>query len=156
MFSNNLICDILVYINDNLKYKISIQDLEKRFYYNRYYIMKLFKKEIGITITQYINSLKIYNSINDIKNSNNTLTSIALRNGFYSLEYFSETFKQITKLSPKVFKDYFHNNIYISDKNISLIQLSFIKLYNIHQLKDTYLANKKPTKKQVKVLSIFR
>jgi len=118
--------------------------------------MKLFKKEIGITITQYINSLKIYNSINDIKNSNNTLTSIALRNGFYSLEYFSETFKQITKLSPKVFKDYFHNNIYISDKNISLIQLSFIKLYNIHQLKDTYLANKKPTKKQVKVLSIFR
>ena len=29
-------------------------------------------------------------------------------------------------------------------------------IYNIHQLKDTYLANKKPTKKQVKVLSIFR
>ena len=63
MYSNKIICDILIYIENNLKSKITIKDLENKFFYNRYYIMKLFKKEIGLTIIEYINSLKIYNRI---------------------------------------------------------------------------------------------
>ena len=88
MFSNELICDILIYINDNLKRKISIHTLEEKFFYNRYYIMKLFKKEIGLTITDYINSLKIYSAIKYIETSNNNMLNIALISGFNSLEYF--------------------------------------------------------------------
>ena len=55
MYSNNLIISILEYIDINLNSKITIEDLEHKFYYNRYYIMKLFKKELNITIFDYIN-----------------------------------------------------------------------------------------------------
>ena len=48
MISNSLVCDILEYINKNINDKITIDDLTYEFNYNRYYLMKLFKKELDI------------------------------------------------------------------------------------------------------------
>lgn len=156
MYSNKLICEILIYINENIRNKITIEELETKFFYNRYYIMKLFKKEIGLTIVGYINSIKIYNSIMQIKNSNSNLINIAFKNGFYSLEYFSETFKQITHLNPRKYKDYFSHKKTISFEDIDLINNSMIKLYETSKIKDIYLSKQKPTNNPVKKLSIFK
>lgn len=156
MYSNKLICDILIYINNNITNKITIDELQDKFFYNKFYIVKLFKQEIGMTIIQYINSIRIYNSILQIKNTNYSLTNIAIRNGFYSLEYFSESFKQITKLSPRIFKDYFLNKKYISNKNLDLINDSMIKLHDINNIKNIYLSKQKPSITPVKKLTIFK
>ena len=96
MYSNELVCKILSYIDNNINRKITIEELSLRFYYNRYYIMKLFKKEIGLSLFDYINSLRIYNSISSINNSSKLLIRVAIDNGFYSLEYFSEIFGSYT------------------------------------------------------------
>lgn len=156
MYSNNLICEILIYIDENIKNKITIEELENKFFYNRYYIMKLFKKEIGLTIIEYINSIRIYNSILLIKNNDSNFINIAFKNGFYSLEYFSETFKQITNLNPKKFKDYFSQKKSISFNDIAQINSSIIKLYEISNAKDKYLSKKKPIINPVKKLTIFK
>lgn len=156
MYSNKLICEILIYIDKNIKNKITIDDLENYFFYNRYYIMKLFKKEIGLTIIEYINSIRIYNSILALKNENTNFINIAFKNGFYSLEYFSETFKQITGLNPKKFKDYFSYKKSISFNDIDLINNSIVKLYGISNIKDNYLSNQKPSTPPVKKLTIFK
>ena len=156
MYSNKLICDILIYIDDNIRNKIAIEDLEKAFFYNRYYIMKLFKKEIGLTIVEYINSIRIYNSILQLKSEDCSLINVALKNGFYSLEYFSETFKQITKLNPRKFKDFFLNKKNISIKDINFINKSLTTLYDISTIKSNYLSRRKPTFEPVKKLSIFK
>jgi len=156
MYSNKLICEILIYIDKNIRSKISIKDLENNFFYNRYYIMKLFKKEIGLTIVEYINSIRLYNSILLIKNDNSNFISIALKNGFYSSEYFSETFRQITKLNPRKFKNYFINKKKLSYKEIEAINNSIINLYSISKIKNNYLSKQKPSKEPVKKLSIFK
>ena len=93
MYSKELIVDILIYIDNNLKNKVSIEDLVLKFNYNRFYIMKLFKKELSISIFDYINILKVHNSLDSIKENYSFLT-VALKNGFYSLEYYSEIFKK--------------------------------------------------------------
>ena len=156
MYSNKLICEILIYIDKNIKNKITIEELENKFFYNKYYIMKLFKKEIGLTIIEYINSIRVYNSILLIKNNNLKFINIAFKSGFYSLEYFSETFKQITKLSPKKFKNYFSYKKYISLEDIDQINCSMVKLYEISNIKNNYLSKQKPLKAPVKKLSIFK
>ena len=155
MYSNKLVCKILNYIDKNINNKISINDLENIFFYNRYYIMKLFKKEIKLSIIEYINSLRVYNCILDIKNKNNTFMNIALKNGFYSLEYFSEIFKQITKSSPRKFKYYFLRKTNISQNDIELINKSIIKLHEISKIKNNYLNKQEPITYPVKKLSIF-
>ena len=64
---NNLVCDIINYINENINDKISIEELTQEFNYNRYYIMKLFKRELDISIINYINCIRIYNSLNSLR-----------------------------------------------------------------------------------------
>ena len=155
MYSNKLICEILIYIDKNIKNKITIEELENKFFYNRYYIMKLFKKEVGLTIVEYINSIRIYNSILLIKNNNSNFINIAFKNGFYSLEYFSETFKQITNLSPRKFKYFFKQKKSISLEDIDQINNSIVNLYEISKIKNNYLSKQKPTTPPVKKLSIF-
>ena len=59
MYSNELICNILSYIETNIKNKITIDNLVEEFNYNRYYIMKLFKKELGVSIVDYINIVRM-------------------------------------------------------------------------------------------------
>lgn len=156
MYSNKLVCEILIYIDDNINNKISIEDLENRFFYNRFYMMKLFKKEIGSTILNYINSIRIYNSIIQIKENNSSFMSVALNNGFYSLEYFSEIFKQITTLNPKKYRDYFSKKKTISSDDIELINKYMIKLFDISKIKNVYLSKQKPIVNPVKKLSIFK
>ena len=156
MYSNKLICEILIFIHENINNKITIDDLESNFYYNRYYIMKLFKKEIGLSIIEYINSIRIYNSIMDLKKENTNLINIAFKNGFYSLEYFSETFKQIAKLSPKKFKAYFYNKKTLVHEEILKINTAIVDLYEISKIKSNYLARQKPNNNPVKKLSIFK
>ena len=153
MYSNNLICDILDYIDININTKISIDDLEKRFYYNRYYIMKLFKKELKITILDYMNKLRIYNSIEALS-TNQKIIKIALNNGFYSLEYYSELFKKEIGISPREYKRIIINNYYYPKKN-NIIK-NIIKLnITIEKIK-IYKNNRKREILPVKKFTIFK
>lgn len=156
MYSNNLICDILHYIDNNLNKKISIEELVKNFYYNRFYIMKLFKKEIGITILEYINKLRIFNCLNDIKNSNDYFIKIAIKNGFYSLEYFSETFNKIIGVSPTSYKKFCNYNSILEEDKLDIIRNNIIELHSFINKVNKYKINKKPNKYPVKKLSIFK
>lgn len=150
MYSNKLICEILIYIDKNIKNKITIEELENKFFYNKYYIMKLFKKEIGLTIIEYINSIRVYNSILLIKNNNLKFINIAFKSGFYSLEYFSETFKSIIGVSPSIYKKFIAISSYISEKDDITIRDSINKLQTIKNNAIRYLNNRKPKEMPVK------
>ena len=104
MYSNELICNILEFIDNNFKRDISIEEITFRFSYNRYYIMKKFKKEIGDSIISYINKLRVYNSLSELNHTNNSIVLISINNGFNSLEYYSEMFKKIIGISPSKYR----------------------------------------------------
>ena len=149
MFSNELIVKILIYLNDNLNQKIKLSDLEKRFNYNSFYIMRLFKREIGISIIDYINTIKIYKSINMLINTDSSILKVALYSGFSSLEYYSEMFKKVTGFNPQKFK------IAIKLGN-SEKRKAIKKILELKQLEDKsnyYIKNIKP-ESMVKVLKI--
>lgn len=153
MFSNELVCDIIVYINNNINNKLSINDISNEFHYNRFYIMKLFKKELTISINNYINIKRIYESLieyyNDIK-----ILNIALKHGFQYQEYYTETFIKILGINPITYKKYikYHN---ISNKELMILRNNLINInYKLYEIKK-YLNNKKP-KEINKSLSIFK
>ena len=153
MASNRVICQVIKFIDENINQKIDIQDLANRFYFNRYYLMKLFKSELGITITNYINNIRIYRSLTSLK-ENNSILKVALLNGFYSQEYYSETFKNIMGVNPLTYKKYVNYNRNIKINDINTIITNLIKLKDIINRKNAYL-NNVIVKENNKVLSLY-
>ena len=153
MFSHDLVCDILEYINKNINREITIDELVNRFYFDKTYIMKRFKKEIGYTIHDYINMMRIFNSI-ELYKYDNYILSIALKNGFNSIEYYSEMFKKIIGVNPLKYKKFINRSFDIIDNEINLILNNINKCNNLRVFTDNYLIRRKPTMKMEKVLKL--
>lgn len=156
MFSNKLVCNIIGFIDKNIDRKISISDIEREFFYNRYYIMKLFKREMGVSITNYVNNIRIYNSLEEVRNNNFSLLKIGLDNGFYSLEYFSEVFKKVIGVSPSVYRNFFISRELVSIKDEEIISNNVYILRDFVLRKENYLNRAKPDKVIMKKLTIFK
>ena len=151
MRSNELIFKILVYIDNNIFTKITLYGLAHTFHYNKYYIFKLFKKEIGYTLIDYINKLKIYYSLKLLNNSDYSILKIAIDNGFYSLEYYSETFKKEIGVSPKKYQKMLADRL-LDQRTISKI----LEITNLVKYKNEYISNYNNNAKKTLVLSIFK
>jgi len=153
MFSNELICNILDYIDTNIDVEIKIDTLANIFYFNRTYIMKKFKKELGISIINYINMKKIYNSLKYFKD-NKSILEIALRSGFNSQEYYTEMFRNILNVSPLTYKKYINYIVKLDIKEIETIQKKIIEIEILLNFITKYKTNRKP-RAMVKTLSLF-
>lgn len=142
MFSNDLICNIIEYLNNNINKEITIDELSTLFYFNKTYIMKKFKKELNISIHEYINTIRIYNSLPYFKEDNYIL-NIAFKNGFNSLEYYSEIFKKNIGVSPNIYKKYLsYKNI--TDKEEEKILNNICRISSIKSNTLNYLNHRKP------------
>ena len=153
MFSNSLVCDILEYVNNNINKEITIDELVNRFYYDRTYIMKRFKKEIGVKIHDYINIIRIMNSL-EYYQYNNYILSISLKNGYSSIEYYSEVFKKIIGVNPLKYRKFINRSFDISSNEINIIMDNINKCNNLKLYVSDYLNRRKPTQKMEKVFKL--
>ena len=135
MNQRKLIIEILNYIDRNIYKKITIKELSRLFYFNKDYIMRLFKREIGMTIFEYINSKKIYLSLPTYKEKEYTILRIAIRHGFESQEYYSEIFKKIMGVKPYAYKKFTkvttelsYDTIYEITENLVRLKMFFNKV----------------------------
>ena len=152
MFSNELVCNIIEYINNNINKEITIDELSMLFFFDKTYIMKRFKKETKLSIHEYINDMRIYNSLMYFRDDNYIL-SIAFKNGFNSLEYFSEIFKKIIGVSPIIYKKYISYK-YINESDEKIILNNVSKLQKIKDDTLIYLSHRKPKKLPTKSLKL--
>jgi len=153
MFSNELVCNLLEYINNNINDEITILELSNRFYFDKTYIMKRFKREIGKSIHDYINIIRILNSL-DFYKYDNYILSIALKNGFNSIEYYSETFRKIIGVNPLKYKKFINRDFDITDRERELIITNINECNNLKRFADSYLLKRKPTIKMEKVYKL--
>lgn len=105
--SDSMVGKILSYVLLNYKSITSIADLAAHFYVSQSYICRSFKKSTNLTLTQYINSLKIKEACDLLKNTDKSLTEICFDVGYNSYAHFCNNFSRITGTNPK---DYRKNN----------------------------------------------
>ena len=154
MKKKELITNILDYLDTNLYTKISINQISKIFFFNKDYIMRVFKNELNITIFEYINYKKVYMSLDDLIYTNDSILSIALRSGFSTQEYFSEIFKKIIGINPSTYRKFYKYRNILDIDLANRINENVIKLDNIMNYIDNY--RKTVKRKDVLVLSIFK
>ena len=153
MYSNELICNILDYLDKNINTDLSIDLISSIFCYDKFYIMKRFKKEIGTSIFNYINAIKVYNSLKFFKNDDSIL-KIALESGFNSLEYFSEIFKKVMGVNPTAYRYFVKYDIRVKDNEVTTIINSLVKLDELKSFITFYRRRVKPSSALVKKLSL--
>ena len=154
MYSNELVVKMLNYIDDNLYKRITMDEISSIFYFNKDYLMRIFKKELDITIMDYINKKRIYNSLDLLKNSDDLIIKIALNSGYSSLEYYYETFTKILGVSPLTYRKFTRVNSQISYEELNIIREKLPEISLLLKKIDIYKNNIK--RSEVKKIGLFR
>ena len=108
-YENELLNDILLYIDDNIYEKISVSTLCEHFCISTSMLHSLFRKNMNNTAKNYINELKLSKSKELIRNSTHTLSEIAEMLGFSSIHYFSKKFISYFNISPTEYSKSIYN-----------------------------------------------
>lgn len=127
--------EICEYILKNINENISPEQIAELFHYNKSYMMRKFKEYTGFTINEFINECRVYNSTKPLIYTDYSILKIAITNGFNSLEYYSEKFKDIIGTSPLKFRQIYSYLLEVANNSKNPDELRYIK-ETITQLQD--------------------
>ncbi len=99
----NLIKNIQEFALDNHK-QMSIEELAQYLYTSRSQLHKKVKSLTGMSITNYMNHIRIEKAKDLLKTTQLTISEIAYDVGFVSSNYFARSFKKITHTSPASYR----------------------------------------------------
>lgn len=100
------------YIYDHLHARITVEELAEHVKLNTSYLSRLFKKEVGTSISEYIRRQKLETAKNMLVYSDYRPAQIASTLAFPSQSYFTEIFHKYTGLTPKEYrKQNFQNTL---------------------------------------------
>lgn len=105
-FSNNLTLSdrICRYLSDNIGVPFNSENIEKQFYLSYKYMSHLFKKEKGVTMQQYHNSVRMDEACRLLCSTLMSIGEIADKLGFSDVLYFSRCFRNYTGKSPSAYR----------------------------------------------------
>jgi AraC-like DNA-binding protein len=95
-----LIKDALIIIRKNIASHIGLNDIAAKLHVSREHLCREFKREMGQNLTDYINELKINESLDLVKSKKYSVSDIAFIFGYSSSTYYSIVFKKIMGVPP--------------------------------------------------------
>jgi YesN/AraC family two-component response regulator len=100
-----LVKDVAKYLEDNYGEAISNKDIGNRFCLVSSYINRIFKAQIGVTISEYLTEIRINRAKELLENNTLLLRDIAINIGYSDSLYFSRVFKKKVGMSPSEYKE---------------------------------------------------
>ena len=84
--------------------KSGLVEIVKPYSFNESYMCRVFKKYMGVTMSQYLCQTRLAYAANLLQFSDAKIATIALDVGFASVSYFNTQFEKQFKCTPKVFR----------------------------------------------------
>lgn len=103
------------YIYAHIKERITIEELAGSTGLSTSYLSRLFKKETGVSVSDYVREKKIEKAQHLLKFCDYSLIEIANYLSFSSQSHFIQLFKEFTGITPKKYRDLYSS----SDWNVS-------------------------------------
>lgn len=96
--------ELLNYITENIDQPLTLEDLSQKVYLSPFYFSRVFKRETGYTLRDYlihtrVNAAKFY-----LKTTHLSLKEISYRCGYSSDSTFCTTFRRITGMTPMEYR----------------------------------------------------
>lgn len=99
---------VIAYIDTDLEADLSLKNLSEHLGVNASYLSTLFSKEMGMSLTDYVNKSRLDHAKLLLANTELPIKTIALRCGIADIHYFSRLFKRNIGMTPKTYRDTSH------------------------------------------------
>lgn len=96
--------EIKEYLDLHRAEKITLDDIAKRFYINKFYLTKLFRARYGMTVIEYVLKLRITTAKKLLRFSDKRIETIGRECGFDDANYFSRAFRKVEGVTPSRYR----------------------------------------------------
>ena len=93
---------ILEYLKEHFMEEIALDELERSFYINKYYLCEIFKEATGFSLMQYVIHRRILYA-KELLKEGKSVSQVAQLVGYQSDAHFIRSFKKLTGTTPKQF-----------------------------------------------------
>lgn len=115
--SNARMLEIKEYIDIHFDEKLNLNILSERFFLHPSTISKEFARYCGYNLNKYINTVRVCEAAKMLENNNNSVSEIAERCGYDSINTFLRQFKAIMEVSPLQYRKSVHEWWEVSKKS---------------------------------------
>jgi len=99
--SNENLINAISYIKKNYRSDISLDAVSKQVFVSSYYLSHLFRDELNMTFSDYVNKVRMDAAIKLMKETKMTIQDISEQCGFSDSGYFTRIFKKYHGITPK-------------------------------------------------------
>lgn len=99
--SNDVLREIISYVNENYKEKISLNEIAKMTGFSKEYLCRFFKKHMGITLMKYLNEVRISHAGWLLTSTDLSISEVMSTSGFTNQTMFNQLFKEIYGVTPR-------------------------------------------------------
>ena len=96
---------VITYVDTNLAADLSLKSLAGLLNINASYLSALFRREMGMPLTEYVNRRRIAHAQRLLLSTDLPIKSIALQSGVSDVYYFSRLFKRLVGMTPKAYRE---------------------------------------------------
>lgn len=93
------------YIAENYMERIRLEEVSERLHVNPNYFSTLFKRETGKNFIDYVNEVRINESMKLLLQTDYKVFEISMSVGFGNFSYFNKVFKRISGVTPQWFRE---------------------------------------------------
>lgn len=97
---NETVREVTDFIKENYKNVGSLEEIASRFYLDKSYLSRIFRRITGYTITEFTNIQKVQHAQKLLEDTDLPIATIALEVGYDNLPYFNRVFKKYIETSP--------------------------------------------------------
>lgn len=92
------------YIDNHISEEITMNEIAKNVHLNSDYLTRVFRKEVGVSITRYIIIRKMDRARQFLLETDKSIGEIAREVGYFNYSSFYKTFIKLVGMSPQAFK----------------------------------------------------
>ena len=101
---SGVVRDVLNFVDFHYMEPLNLESLAIKYAVNKNYLSSRFHKEVGMTVTDYINLTRVRRSLKLLSSTSLSMPEIAERCGFSDANYYSRTFKKIHGTTPNEYR----------------------------------------------------
>jgi len=96
--------DIEVYLQENLEKPLNLAGISQQFSYSLSSIKRIFKAETGNSVMEYLTRLRMQKAEKLLRETNLSVSEIALETGYANVYYFSNAFNKYAGMRPSKYR----------------------------------------------------